>query len=220
VVNLASVIATHLSEVIRTHCHELLCRQDVQKLLDRLAMSNPKVIEELVPGLLSLGGIQKVLQNLVQERVSVRDLLTILETLADYAPFTKDPDILTEYVRQRLGRALTKPLETPDHKITVYSLDPFIEDLVKDSLQKTDYGVFLAMAPETAQEIINALQGAVDKATAQNMQPIVVCSPGVRRHLRRLVERHLPTLRVLSHHELVTEAKIQSLGVVGLGHEA
>ena len=220
VVNLASVIATHLSEVIRTHCHELLGRQDVQKLLDRLAMSNPKVIEELVPGLLSLGGIQKVLQNLVQERVSVRDLLTILETLADYAPFTKDPDILTEYVRQRLGRALTKPLETPDHKITVYSLDPFIEDLVKDSLQKTDYGVFLAMAPETAQEIINALQGAVDKATAQNMQPIVVCSPGVRRHLRRLVERHLPTLRVLSHHELVTEAKIQSLGVVGLGHEA
>jgi flagellar biosynthesis protein FlhA len=102
----------------------------------------------------------------------------------------------------------------------IYSLDPFIEDLVKDSLQKTDYGIFLAMAPDTAQEIITALQGAVDKATAQNVQPIVVCSPGVRRHLRRLVERHLPTLRVLSHHELVTEAKIQSLGVVSLSHEA
>jgi flagellar biosynthesis protein FlhA len=220
VVNLASVVATHLSEVIRNHCHELLGRQDVQKLLDRLAQTNPKVVEELVPGLLSLGGIQKVLQNLVQERVSIRDLLTILETLADYAPFTKDPDILTEYVRQRLGRALTKPLETPDNKIMVYSLDPFIEDMVKDSLQKTDYGIFLAMAPETAQEIIKALQEAVDQATAQNLQPIVVCSPGVRRHLRRLVERHLPTLRVLSHHELVTEAKIQSLGVVSLGHEA
>lgn len=220
VVNLASVIATHLSEVIRIHCHELLGRQDVQKLLDRLAQTNPKVVEELVPGLLSLGGIQKVLQNLVQERVSIRDLLTILETLADYAPYTKDPDILTEYVRQRLGRALTKPLETPDNKISVYSLDPFIEDLIKDSLQKTDYGVFLAMAPEAAQEIITALQEAVDKATAQNLQPIVVCSPGVRRHLRRLVERHLPTLRVLSHHELVTEAKIQSLGVVSLSHEA
>ncbi|RJR40859.1 MAG: flagellar biosynthesis protein FlhA [Deltaproteobacteria bacterium] len=220
VVNLASVVATHLSEVIRTHCHELLGRQDVQKLLDRLAQNNPKVVEELVPGLLSLGGIQKVLQNLVQERVSVRDLLTILETLADYAPFTKDPDILTEYVRQRLGRALTKPLESPDNKIMVYSLDSFIEDLIKDSLQKTDYGIYLAMAPETAQEIINALQKAVDKATAQNVQPIVVCSPGVRRHLRRLVERHLPTLRVLSHHELVTEAKIQSLGIVSLSHEA
>jgi len=220
VVNLASVIATHLSEVIRIHCHELLGRQDVQKLLDRLAQTNPKVVEELVPGLLSLGAIQKVLQNLVQERVSIRDLLTIQETLADYAPYTKDPDILTEYVRQRLGRALTKPLETQDNKISVFSLDPFIEDLIKDSLQKTDYGVFLAMAPETAQEIITALQEATDKATAQNLQPIVVCSPGVRRHLRRLVERHLPTLRVFSHHELVTEAKIQSLGVVSLSHEA
>ncbi|OGP70166.1 MAG: flagellar biosynthesis protein FlhA [Deltaproteobacteria bacterium RBG_13_60_28] len=220
VVNLSSVIATHLSEVIRIHCHELLGRQEVQKLMDRLAQTNPKVVEELVPGLLSLGAIQKVLQNLVQERVSIRDLLTILETLADYAPYTKDPDILTEYVRQRLGRALTKPLETPDNKISVFSLDPFIEDLIKDSLQKTDYGVFLAMAPETAQEIITALQEAVDKATAQNLQPIVVCSPGVRRHLRRLVEKHLPTLRVLSHHELVTEAKIQSLGVVSLSHEA
>jgi flagellar biosynthesis protein FlhA len=219
VVNLSSVVATHLSEVIRIHCHELLGRQDVQKLMDRLAQTNPKVVEELVPGLLSLGAIQKVLQNLVQERVSVRDLLTILETLADYAPYTKDPDILTEYVRQRLGRALTKPLETPDNKISVYSLDPFIEDLIKDSLQKTDYGIFLAMAPETAQEIITALQEAVDKAVAQNQQPIVVCSPGVRRHLRRLVERHLPNLRVLSHHELVTEAKIQSLGVVSLDHE-
>lgn len=220
VVNQASVIATHLSEVIRTHCHELLGRQEVQKLLDRLALSNPKVVEELTPGLLSLGGIQKVLQNLVRERISIRDLLSILETLADYAPYTKDPDILTEYVRQRLGRALTKPLETADNKIMVYSLDPFIEDLIKDSLQKTDYGVFLAMAPETAQEIMQALQKAAEKATAQNLPPIIVCSPGVRRHLRRLVERQLPMLHVLSHHELVTDATIQSMGVVSLSHEA
>ncbi len=220
VVNQASVIATHLSEVIRTHCHELLGRQDVQKLLDRVNQSNPKVVEELTPTLLSVGGIQKVLQNLVQERISIRDMLTILETLADYAPYTKDPDILTEYVRQRLGRALTKPLEGPDNKVMVYSLDPFIEDLIKDSLQKTDYGVFLAMAPDTAQEIIKALQEAAEKATALNQQPIIVCSPGVRRHLRRLVERQLPTLRVLSHHELVTDATIQSMGVVSLSHEA
>ncbi|MHB8067001.1 MAG: flagellar biosynthesis protein FlhA [Desulfobaccales bacterium] len=220
VVNQASVIATHLSEVIRTHCHELLGRQDVQKLLDRVNQANPKVVEELTPTLLSVGGIQKVLQNLVQERISIRDLLTILETLADYAPYTKDPDILTEYVRQRLGRALTKPLEGPDNKVMVYSLDPFIEDLIKDSLQKTDYGVFLAMAPDTAQEIIKALQEAAEKATSLNQQPIIICSPGVRRHLRRLVERQLPTLRVLSHHELVTDATIQSMGVVSLSHEA
>ncbi len=220
VVNLASVIATHLSEVIRLHCDEFLGRQEVQKLLDRLSVNYPKVVEELVPGTLSLGAIQKVLQNLVRERVSIRDLLTIMETLADYGAYTKDPDILTEYVRQRLGRALSKTLETPDHKILVHSLDPFIEDVLKDSLQKTEYGVYLAMAPETAEEIIQALKTAVEKSLAQNLQPVVICSPGVRRHLRRLVVRHLPNLWVLSPHELVTEAKIQSLGVVSLGNEA
>ena len=219
VVNLASVIATHLSEIMRLHCDELLGRQEVQKLLDRLSRTHPKVVEELVPGTLSLGIIQKVLQNLVRERVSIRDLLTIMETLADYGAYTKDPDILTEYVRQRLGRALSKNLETPDHKIMVYSLDPFVEDLIKDSLQKTEYGVYLAMPPETAEEIIQALKAAVDNCLAQNLQPVVVCSPSVRRHLRRLVERHLPMLWVLSPHELVTEAQIQSLGVVSLGHE-
>jgi|YelNatPaOPRAMG01_1025707.scaffolds.fasta_scaffold00267_31 flagellar biosynthesis protein FlhA len=220
VVNLASVIATHLSEIMRQNSDELLGRQEVQKLLDRLSRTHPKVVEELVPGTLSLGTIQKVLQNLLRERVSIRDLLTIMETLADYGAYTKDPDVLTEYVRQRLGRALSKNLETPDHKILVFSLDPFIEDLIKDSLQKTEYGVYCAMAPETAEDIIQALKGAVDKCTAQNIPPAVVCSPTVRRHLRRMVERHLPGLSVLSPHELVTDAQIQSLGVVSLGHEA
>ena len=219
VVNLASVVATHLSEIMRSNCDELLGRQEVQKLLDRLAKTHPKVVEELVPGMLSLGVIQKVLQNLLRERVSIRDLLTIMETLADYGTYSKDPDVLTEYVRQRLGRALSKSLETSDRKILVYSLDPFIEDLIKDSLQKTEYGVYLAMAPETAEEIVQALKAAVDKSMAQNLQPAVVCSPAVRRHLRRLIERHLPNLWVLSPHELVTEAQIQSLGVVSLGHE-
>jgi flagellar biosynthesis protein FlhA len=220
VVNLASVIATHLSEIMRQNCDELLGRQEVQKLLDRLTRTHPKVVEELVPGILSLGSIQKVLQNLLWERVSIRDLLTIMETLADYGTYTKDPDVLTEYVRQRLGRALSKSLETPDHKIRVCSLDPFIEDLIKDSLQKTEYGVYCAMAPETAEDIIQALKVAAEKCTAQNIQPAVVCSPTVRRHLRRMVERHLPGLCVLSPHELVTDAQIQSLGVVSLGHEA
>ena len=220
VVNGASVVATHLSEIIRSNCHELLGRQEVQKLLDRLARTHPKVVEELTPAVLPLGIIQKVLQNLVRERVSIRDLLTIMETLADYGAYSKDPDILTEYVRQRLGRALTKALETTDGKVMVYTLDPFIEDLLNDSLQKSDYGVYLAMAPDTAQEIIKALEKAAETSLAQNLQPVVVCSPGLRRHLRRLVERHLPALWVLSHHELVTDAKIQSLGVVRIGHEA
>ncbi len=220
VVNPASVITTHLAEIIRRHCDELLGRQEVQRLLDRLAKTHPKVVEELVPGLLPLGAIQKVLQNLVRERVSIRDLLTIMETLADYGSYTKDPDILTEYVRQRLGRALTKALESPDRRLLVYTLDPFIEDLLKDSLQRTDFGVYLALAPETADEILQALREAAERATSQNLQPVVVCSPTVRRHLARLVERHLPHLQVLSHNELVTDGTIQSLGVVSLSHAA
>ncbi|MBM4284345.1 MAG: flagellar biosynthesis protein FlhA [Deltaproteobacteria bacterium] len=219
VVNLASVVATHLAELIRSHCHELLGRQDVQRLIDRLAKTHPKVVEELVPATLSLGVVQKVLQNLLQERVSIRDFLTILESLADYGVYTKDPDILTEYVRQRLGRALTRPLETPDQRLLVFTLDPFIEDLLKDALQKTEFGVYLALAPETAEELIKAVQAAGEQALAQNLQPIVVCSPAVRRHLRRLVERTLPSCVVLSHNELLTEARIQSLGMVRLGHE-
>jgi flagellar biosynthesis protein FlhA len=219
VVDPAGVVATHLSEVLRSHCDDLLGRQEVQKMLDRLAQSNPKVVEELTPGLLPLGAIQKVLQNLVRESVSIRDLRTIMETLADYASHTKDPDILTEYVRQRLGRALTKSLETPDQKLFVYTLDPAVEELIKDSLQKTDYGIFLGLAPETAQMVIKSLKEAEDKAMAQNFPPVVVCSSTVRRHLRRLVERHLPALRVFSHHELVSEASIQSLGVVNVGPE-
>jgi flagellar biosynthesis protein FlhA len=220
VVNTASVIATHLSEIIRSHCDNLLGRQEVQHLLDRLAKTHPKVVEELVPALLPLGVIQKVLQNLVRERVSIRDLLTIMEALADYGVFSKDPDLLTEYVRQRLGRALTKPLETQDHKIMIYTLDPLIEDLIKDSLQKTDLGSYLVMAPDTAQKIIKALEKTLETSVSQNLPPVVVCSPGVRRHLQRLVERHLSALTVLSHNELVTDARIQSLGVAGFDHEA
>ncbi len=220
VVNPASVITTHLAEVIRSHCEELLGRQEVQRLLDRLAKTHPKVVEELVPGLLPLGVIQKVLQNLVRERVSIRDLLTIMETLADYATYTKDPDLLTEYVRQRLGRALTKALESPDRRLFVYTLDPFIEDLLKDSLQRSEYGVYLALAPETAEDLLKALRQAAEQAAQENHPPVVVCSPTVRRHLARLLERYLPQLRVLAHSELVTDATIHSLGMVSLGHAA
>jgi len=220
VVNGASVIITHLGEVIRRHCDELLGRQEVQRLLDRLAATHPKVVEELVPGVLPLGIIQKVLQNLVRERVSIRDLLTIMEALADYGGYTKDPEVLTEYVRQRLGRALTKALETPDRRLAVYTLDPFVEDLLKNSLKRTEFGVYLSLAPETADEIIAACREAAERCALHNLPAVVVCSPTVRRHLARLLERPLPHLRVLSHQELITDLPIQSLGVVSLGHGA
>ena len=220
VVDLPSVIATHLSEIIRLHADELLGRQEVQRLLDQLARNNPKVVEELIPNLLSLGGVQKVLQNLVRERVSIRDLLTILETLADYAPYTKEPDVLTEYVRQRLARAVIKPLESSDRTLSIYTLDPSLEELIKNGLQKTEYGSYLAINPDTAQQVVEALRRAADRAMALNVPPVIVCSPLIRRHVRHLVERYLPNLTILSHHELITEAKIISLGVVSLGHEA
>ena len=136
VVDISTIIATHLTEVIRSHADELLGRQDVQKLLDRLAQHYPKAVEELTPDLLPLGVIQKVLQNLLKERVSIRDLLTIVETLADYAPVTKDPDILTEYVRQRLARSITKQYETSEGVLPLITLDQKMEDILRDKIQK------------------------------------------------------------------------------------
>jgi flagellar biosynthesis protein FlhA len=220
VVDLASVVATHLTEVIRQHADDLLGRQEVQRLLDQLAKTNPKVVEELVPNQLSLGVVQKVLQNLIRERISIRNMLSIAETLADYAVYTKDPDILSEYVRQKLARAFVKPLESADRTISVYTLDPALDDLIKNSLQKTDYGTYLAIDPNTSQKIIASLGKAADRVMALNIPPVIVSSPLVRRHLRHLIERQLPALTVLSHHELVTEANLVSLGVVGMNYEA
>ena len=139
VVDISTIMATHLTEVIRSHADELLSRQDVQKLLDRLAQQSPKAVEELTPDLLSLGVIQKVLQNLLRERVSIRDLLTIVETLADYAPATKDPEILTEYVRQRLARSIVKQYETPEGVLPLITLDQKMEDLLREKIQKGEH---------------------------------------------------------------------------------
>jgi len=216
VVDLSTVVATHLSEVIRTHAHELLGRQEVQRLLDNLAKSNPKVVEELVPNLLPLGGVQKVLQNLLRERVSIRDLLTIIETLADYAISTKDPEVLTEYCRQSLARSIIRPYVSPEGVLPVMTLDPRIEELIGKSVQRTEQGSFLTMDPGLAQQVISAVKAKVDKFMTQNYQPMVLTSPSVRRHLRRLVERFVPLLVVISHNELVTDIEIRSMGVVDL----
>lgn len=217
VVDIPTIMATHLSEVIRSHADELLSRQDVQKLLDRLAQQYPKAVEELTPNLLSLGGIQKVLQNLLKERVSIRDLLTIVEALADYAPITKDPDILTEYVRQRLARSIIKQYETPEGILPVIALDQDIEDILREKVQKGEYGIALSLEPNLVQRIIVSLNQILERCLHLNYQPILLCSPVVRRHLRRLLERFFPHLAVLSHSELIPQIKIQSLGTVSLG---
>ena len=214
VVDPSTVIATHVTEELRNHAEELLGRQDTQKLLDNLAKTHPKVVEELVPGLLPLGGMQKVLQNLLRERVSIRDLLTICETLADHAGRSKDPDLLTEFVRQKLARSIVRDYLDPDGTLAVLTLAPKTEDLVRESLQQTDQGVFLNLEPNLAQHLLEQIQQAADKVSGEGYQPIILCSPAVRRHLRRLLERFMPQVMVLSHNEVTGQTRIKSLGTV------
>ncbi|TBV79635.1 MAG: flagellar biosynthesis protein FlhA [Desulfobulbaceae bacterium] len=214
VVDPSTVIATHLTEVLRSHADELLGRQDTQKLLDNLAKTYPKVVEELTPNLLSLGGLQKVLQNLLRDRVSIRDLLTICETLADHAGRSKDPDLLTELVRQKLARSITKNYLDPDGTLAVLTLAPKTEDIIRESLQQTDHGVFLNLEPNLAQHLLEQTQQAADKMATEGYQPVVLSSPAVRRHLRRLLERFMPQVMVLSHNEIATQTRLKSLGTI------
>jgi len=214
VVDPSTVIATHLTETLRTHSAELLGRQDTQKLLDNLSKTHPKVVEELVPNLLTLGGVQKVLQNLLRERISIRDLLTICETLADYAPRSKDPDILTEYVRQSLARAIIGSYTDSQKRISVLTLASQVEDMIRESLQTTEQGTFLTLEPNLAQKIIESIQTETERIAEDGYQPILICSPIIRRHVRQLIERFMPQVVVLSHNELTSQTKIQSLGTI------
>ncbi|MBU0514791.1 MAG: flagellar biosynthesis protein FlhA, partial [Proteobacteria bacterium] len=215
VVDLATVIATHLTEVIRAHADELLGRQETQRLLENLAKTHPKVVEE-VQALLSLGAVQKVLQNLLRERISIRDLLSIGETMADYAPLTKDPDLLTEYVRQRLARAILQSLPLEGDTLPVLTVDQNVEDLIQGGVQQTEHGSYLTLEPHKVQAVLDAVFREAEKMMEQNMTPTIVTSPVIRRHLRRLIERQMPTLTVLSHNELVTGLRIKSVGLVSV----
>jgi flagellar biosynthesis protein FlhA len=216
VVNLATVIATHLSELLKTYAHELLDRQAVQGLLDKLAQHKPKVVEELVPHLLSLGGVQKVLQNLVRERVSIRDLLTILEALADGALLSKDPETLTEYARQRLSRSICKMYQNEQGVLAVMVLDPSVEALLTDAAKRREPGGPLALDPKTAHRLLERLAATLERVLAGGGQAVLLCSPVVRAPLRRFLERFLPQLAVLSHLEIAPDIQVQATATVGL----
>ena len=218
VVDLSTVMVTHLTDVIRRQAHEYLGRQEVQQLLDSLKNTHPKVVEELVPNLLPLGGVVRVLQNLLTEQVPIRDLLTILETLADWAPLTKDLDTLTEYVRQALSRTITRLYQTPEGQISLITLDPSVENAIAAALQQTERGSFLALDPDVAQKIMNAIAAKLENFTALNLQPIVLCSAHIRSQFRKLVDRFIPSLVVLSYNELLSSVKIHSIGTVRIAH--
>lgn len=218
VVDDATIMATHLTELLRKHASELLGRQEVQNLLDNLSKSYPKAVEELVPNLISLGILQKVMQNLIRERISIRDLLTIVETLADYAVLTKDPDLLTEYVRNKLSRSIISPYIGEDGFLKLITMDPGVEDLLIQGIQKADHGSYLSMDPKIADSIIASIKQEAEKAMSKNIQPILLTSPVIRRHLKKMVEYFVPSLMVLSQSELLSDIGFKSIGKVRLSH--
>ncbi|HPV01535.1 MAG TPA: flagellar biosynthesis protein FlhA [Clostridiales bacterium] len=215
VVDPPSVIATHLTEIIKRYAHELTGRQEVQTLLDNVKQNYPVIVEELVPKLMTVGDIQKVLANLLKEGVSIRDMVTILEALADYAPVTSDTDMLTEYVRQRLGRAISKKYFS-DQNTSVITLDPKLEQLLMDSLQKTETGAYLALEPGVTNSILGSLSRQVQKLVQLGKQPIVLASPIVRLYFKKLADQAIPGIVVLSYNELDPELEIHSAGVVSI----
>jgi len=214
VVDPAAVITTHLTEIVKTHADELLGRQDVQSLLDSLAVSHPKVIEELIPNIVPLGTLQKVLQRLLKERISIRDLLTILETLADYAPLTKNVDMLTGYVRQALARMITREYRDADGNITVIMVSPDIEDRINKSVQHTEYESFVAADPTLIQEVVSNLKKFIKIFTDKGLPPVILCSPNVRGYLSKILEKFFPNIAVLSHNEIISDVNIKSLGML------
>ena len=209
-----SIIATHLTEIIRQHIADLLSRQDVQNLINNMKETNPSLVEELVPKLLGLGEVQKVLQNLLREGISIRDLLTIMETLADYAPATRDTDILTEYTRQSLKRAISTKY-FPNHEVTnVVTLDPKVEQEIMGSVKQTENGAFLNLDPNRSRAIIDSVGKEVRKLEDLGKNPIIITSPIVRMYFKRLTEDYFKDLVVVSYNEVDSNVELQSVGMV------
>jgi len=214
VVDPPSIIATHLTEIIRGHISELLTRQDVQNLVNNLKEANPALVEELVPKLLGLGDIQKVLQNLLKEGVSIRDLLSIFETLADYAPSTRDTDILTEYVRQGLKRAISSRFFPVNETTSVVTLDPKLEQAIMGAVKQTEQGAYLNLDPDKTKAIMKSVEQETKKLEDMGRAPIVITSPIVRIYFKRLTEDYYKDLIVVSYNEIESNVELQSVGMV------
>ncbi|MDD2283314.1 MAG: flagellar biosynthesis protein FlhA [Syntrophaceticus sp.] len=211
-----AVIATHLTEIVKKHAYEIISRQDVQNLLDHVKKTNSAVVRELEPDLLSLGEIQKVLSNLLREKVQIRDLTTILETLADYARYTKDTVILTEYVRQALGRQIVEDLLESDNKLYVLTFEPQLEQSLKEGLPQNEQTGALSLDPLKAQQILANLRSLMEKAIADGHQPVLLCAPVLRFYFLRMVERVLPMLVAISYNELQQDYQVESVGMISI----
>jgi len=216
VVDPSSVVATHLSEVIRREAREMVGRQEVQALLDHLKQTHPALVDGVVPTQLSLGAVQRVLQGLLMEGVSIRDLPTILEALADYAPYTKDPILLTEHARQALAKSICRSLMAPDGGLAVLTLGPSMEQTLADAVIQNEQESYLALEPRLAQKVVEAVAKGVEQSLALSGQPVFLCTAAVRPHLRRLIERYLPQVTVLSYNEIGPRVSVKVLKMVEL----
>lgn len=216
VVDPPSVVATHLTEIIKRHAHELLGRQETRALLDNIRETVPVLVDELVPGMISIGDLQKVLQNLLKEKISIRNLASILEALADHAMFTKDPDVLTEYVRQGLSRQITLQFTEPGQPIRVITAGPGLEKAISERIEQSEHGSYLAMDPETSQVIYQNLSEQIGRMVNAGQQPILLSSPAIRMYLRQLMERMMPDIPVISYNELEPNVEVQSVGMVNV----
>jgi flagellar biosynthesis protein FlhA len=217
VVDLPTVMATHITEIIRTHAHELIGRQEADTLIANFKKNYPKVVEELIPDVLPFGTVVRVLQNLLREQVSIRDLLTIFETLADEGHRTKDPEVLTESVRKAMARNITAKFVN-DGKVDVITLEPRFEEMIANSLIQTEQGVQLVMDPRLAQDLLGRIAKTIEDHPEIAAQPVLLTSPTARRHLFKLTSRFIPQLVVLAHSEIAANARIASVGVVEMSH--
>jgi flagellar biosynthesis protein FlhA len=216
VVDPATVITTHLTELIKSYGDEILGRNEVQALLDNLDEQYPKMVKEIVPKLVPVTVVHRVLQRLLRERISIRDLMTIVETIGEYATITKNADILTGYVRQNLARAITKQYQDKDGNITVMVMSPDIEDKINRSIQHTDFESFVLPDPNIVKKLVTNLQRLVNAFTTSGLQPIILCSPNTRIHFRKILEKFYPSMVILSHNEITREVNVKSLGMVEL----
>ncbi|QSB48198.1 flagellar biosynthesis protein FlhA [Parageobacillus toebii] len=216
VVDPPSVVSTHITEVLKAHAYELLGRQETKQLIDHLKESYPVLVEEVTPNPLSIGEVQKVLAKLLKEKVSIRNLPLIFETLADFARMTTDTDILTEYVRQALARQITNQYVIPGEPLKVITLSGKVEKTIADAVQQTEHGSYLSLDPERSQSIIEAIAAQLEKHPFANQTPILLCSPAVRMYVRQLTERYFPNLPILSYNELEANVEVQSVGMVDI----
>jgi flagellar biosynthesis protein FlhA len=211
VVDAVTVLVTHLSEVLQRHSYELLTRQDVHDLLQEIGKENPKVVEELVPNPLPLSSVHRVLQTLLEERVSIRDLLTILETLGDHAQTTRDPEVLTEYARHSLARQISREHKNEDGTLPAIVMAPQWEEKISHTLVTTEQGSFSALEPNEVQHLVREVSKSMEEVSQRGQVPVLLTTPELRRHVRRLLSRFLPGLSILSYNEISPDTRILAM---------